>query len=563
MTKLTRRGALGLFGGAAGLAGCESLADKQANKLFDGTVAFDHGVASGDPLTDRVVLWTRVTPSSDEAVWVSWQVFENEALSELIKGGAIRTSASRDFTVKVDAEGLQPGRDYYYVFSVMTVAGEVVSPVGRTRTAAASGNRPVRAAVVSCSNFPFGHFNVYKEIAKQGDLDAVIHLGDYLYEYGPDGYGGETGEALGRPHDPPHEIVSLADYRRRHAQYKSDDALQAAHAAAPWICTWDDHESANNSYRTGAENHDPSEGDWTTRKQRAVQAYLEWMPVRDPAPGMAREALWRTFDFGDVATIACLESRLTGRSQEISWSTELRDIPPDQMGAKAGEVLTRVNDVTRTMLGSEQEDWLSETLAKSVETGKAWQVLANQVIMAEVRLPDFNEALTPAQIAAAVEAAGENGAVVKTIVGFSALGLPQNLDAWDGFPAARERLYTAASEAGATLVTLTGDTHTAWANTLIDAGQSTRGIEFGCTSVTSPGLGRYLTGVEGVGALFSDTNPQVNWFDPDGNGYTLVTFTESEVSASFHKVSTVETRRYSVTEEAAFVYTKEAGLMQV
>ena len=175
--------------------------------------------------------------------------------------------------------------------------------------------------MISCSNWPFGYFNVYKAIAQRDDVDAVIHLGDYIYEYGVDGYGGQVGEQIGRRHDPVTEIVTLEDYRTRHAQYKSDPDLQAAHAIAPWYCTWDDHESTNNSYRSGAENHNPenNEGDWTARKQVAVQAYMEWMPVRELQPGRAAESIYRSADWGDLASIFMLESRLTGRSDEISW----------------------------------------------------------------------------------------------------------------------------------------------------------------------------------------------------------------------------------------------------
>ncbi|MEM9670318.1 MAG: alkaline phosphatase D family protein [Pseudomonadota bacterium] len=560
MTDLTRRGALGLFGGVAGLAGCAATGEGPEPVPFSGNVAFNHGIASGDPLSDRVIIWTRVTPlTGDGPIEVSYIVTEAE--DETVEmSGVFTTSAERDYTVKVDVAGLKDGREYTYSFGVVTTTGEVRSAVGRTRTAAASGIRPLKAAVISCSNFPFGYFNVYDALADEGDLDVVIHLGDYIYEYGPDSYGGEAGEALGRRHNPPHEILVLDDYRQRHAQYKADPSLQKAHASAPWICTWDDHESTNNSYRTGAENHNDGEGDWTERKAQAVQAYLEWMPVRDPAAGQPRAAIWRSFDFGDVATISCLETRLIGRSDEISWGAELAGVAPEDFPETARDVLARVNDPSRTMLGPDQEVWLSGELTGSVQRGKTWQVLANQIIMAEVRMPNFAEKLTQEQIAGAVVAAGENGDFVRQVVGFSTLGLPQNLDAWDGFPAARERLYKSAADVGAHLVTLTGDTHTAWANTLKDTASDVRGVEFGCTSVTSPGLGDYLQGVDSLGEMFSDANDQVNWFDPHGNGYTMVSFHTDRIEAVFRKVSTITEADYDVRTEAEFIYTKESGL---
>ncbi|MEL6324248.1 MAG: alkaline phosphatase D family protein, partial [Pseudomonadota bacterium] len=288
-------------------------------------------------------------------------------------------------------------------------------------------------------------------------------------------------------------------------------------------------------------------------KQRAVQAYLEWMPVRDPVPGAAREALWRSFDFGDVATISCLESRLTGRSEEISWSAELDGVAPADIPAKVGDVLARASDPARTMLGAEQEAWLAATLKASTESGRPWQVLANQVIMASVVPPNFRATLTPEQIAALPEG------LISRLVDFSTLGVPFNLDAWDGFPAARERLYGAAKAADATLVTLTGDTHTAWANPLKDMSGAPRGVEFGCTSVTSPGLGSYMP-IENLGELFADANEQVAWYDPFGNGYTLLTFAADSVNAEFRKVSTIETDDYTVATVAKFRVNRDGDL---
>ena len=559
MTGLTRRRLLALSGSGAGLAACQSGGELAAP--FAGKVGFDHGVASGDALSDRVILWTRVTPErvtpetgrADAAVTVVWQVFEDAGLTREIQAGAAQTSAARDYTVKVDVTGLAPAREYFYAFSVFTEAGVIASPSGRTRTLAASGTRPVRAVFLSCSNYPFGRFNAYDAVSRERDVDVIIHLGDYLYEYGPDGYGGKAGKALGREHVPPYEITTLADYRARHAQYKSDKALQRAHAAAPWICTWDDHESANNSYRTGAQNHsEDTEGRWSDRKQRAVQAYLEWMPVRDPAAGKASAALWRRFDFGDLASVFCLETRLTGRSEEISWSARLAGVQPDGLRAAVRETMEDVSASGRTMLGAAQEDWLSGQLASSVGGGKIWQILANQTIMARVTFPDFNAALTPAQIEDVVAGAGENGAIIKRLVGLSALDVPSNLDAWDGFPAARERLYAAAKSAGASLVTLTGDTHTGWANRLVDAGGEARGVEFGCTSVTSPGLGSILRGVEGLGQMFAGANSDVEWFDPDGNGYAILELSAETARAEFYKVSTITGAPYTVSRIAGF-----------
>jgi len=535
MTLVTRRGLLsGAALGTIGLAACQTA--PKAAKGFEGELAFLHGVASGDPLPGSVILWTRVTPLAGAGpVTVTWAVFETGSETAAANGEVV-TSEARDYTVKADVTGLKPATAYTYRFSAKTADGDVISPDGRTRTPSAEGGAPVKLGVVSCSNWQFGRFSAYVSLAATPDLDAIVHLGDYIYEYGTDGYGGEIAERLGRPHDPPTEIISLSDYRRRHAQYKTDPGLQAAHAAAPWICTWDDHESTNDSYRTGAENHNPDkgEGEWSERKMHAVQAYFEWMPVREPKPGEITSAIWRTFRFGNVATVHALESRLTGRSQPLDWAVALEGATsPAEIGARAVATLQSAADPARTMLGAEQESWLAGELAASVQSGAAWQVLANQVIMARVKLPDFTKTLTPEQIAA------QDRPEVLSFIPFTALGVPFNLDAWDGYPTARERLYAGAAAAGARLVTLTGDTHTAWANELHDAAGARRGVEFACTSISSPGMGAYVKAVPDLGEQISSVNDEVIWHDPFGNGYTLVTLTQTEAKASYHKVASI------------------------
>ena len=561
MVKISRRQALGITGGALGLGACSlrggpDISDLDGLAIYDGEVAFEHGVASGDPMSDSVVIWTRVTPKSGEgAIPVVYRVKQG---SNLVATGTVQTSAARDFTVKVVPEGLQPGTRYSYDFIVPTTGGDVTSPSGATKTtASAESEAPVRFAVVSCSNWPFGFFNAYGEIARTPDLDAVLHLGDYIYEYGVDGYGGAVGEEIGRRHDPVTEIVTLDDYRARHRQYKTDPDLQAAHAAVPWLCTWDDHESANDSYRTGAQNHNPeeNEGDWSDRKQVAVQAYLEWMPVRDPEPGRAKEAIYRRFEFGSVATVFCLESRLTGRSEEISWFNEIVGLPPEQVPAKAMATMARVQSDERTMLGFEQEAWLAEGLAESVEQGTQWQLLANPVVMARVVPPKF------ADILGAETIEDLDNTYLSLLAAFAPLGLPFNLDAWDGFPAARARLYEAAKEAGARLITVTGDTHTAWGNTLIDVDGEQRGVEFGCTSISSPGMGHYMPGVEDLGEMFSDANPEVEYHDPHGHGFTLVTLTKAGVRGDFVKVSTILEKDYTAETSVRYATRAEGSGM--
>ncbi len=559
MTKITRRGLLGAAAtGTLSVAACATPAPAAPKTApYAGEVEFLHGVASGDPLADRVILWTRVTPKSGTGpIPVTYEVTDPADPAAPILTGTATASESRDFCVKVDVTGLKPGTAYLYKFKVATEAGEIVSREGRTKTTSATGSAPVRMGVVSCSNWQFGFFNAYEALSREEDLDVIIHLGDYFYEYGVDGYGGEVATSIGREHDPVTEVVTLADYRMRHAQYKTDPNLQAAHAKAPWICTWDDHESTNNSYRTGAQNHNPEdgEGDWTDRKQAAIQAYFEWQPLREPAAGNITSAVWRSFTFGDVATIHALESRLTGRSPDVSWFDALAGVTDQEvMQQRVAETLRTIRDPSRTMLGAEQEAWLAGELKSSVEKGKSWQVLANQVVMASTTLPNFQKTLTPEQLAA------QDNGFVKTLLGFSTLGLPFNLDAWDGFPAARERLYAGAAAANAKLVTLAGDTHTAWVNTLQDANGEQRGVEFGCTSITSPGSGAYIKDIPDLGEQVMAANEDVVWHDPFSRGYTIVTLTPEAARAEYRTVSNILSHDYSVETVAVYETRQQDG----
>lgn len=253
---------------------CSDLVDRYINE----SSPFLHGVASGDPLADRVVLWTRVTGDADAPaeIPVSWVIAEDPALKRIVGAGVTLTSQDVDFTVKIDAEGLKAEKTYYFRFRSLGHS----SPIGRTKTLPKKDRalERLRLAFASCSNYPYGFFNAYGAIAQRPDLDAVLHLGDYLYEYANGEYG--DGSAIGRVPNPDREIVSLADYRARHAQYKTDPDLQEAHRQHPFIVVWDDHETTNNSWRDGAENHQPEEGDFQARKAAAIQAYFEWMPLR-------------------------------------------------------------------------------------------------------------------------------------------------------------------------------------------------------------------------------------------------------------------------------------------
>jgi phosphodiesterase/alkaline phosphatase D-like protein len=322
-----------------------------------GRRVFRHGVASGDPATDRVILWTRVTAPAQTVPEVSWELSRNPTFTRVVARGMTRTGASRDFTVKIDAGGLAPATTYYYRFRTR---GEQ-SPVGRTRTLPDAGARRVRLAVASCSNLPHGYFNVYRLIADRTDLDAVLHLGDYIYEY-PNGRYGD-GTAFGRIPSPDREIVALADYRTRHAQYKLDPDLQEVHRQHPFIVVWDDHEISNNAWRDGAENHntDQGEGDYTARRAAAVQSYFEWMPIREDR-STRQPRIYRSFPFGDLADLMMLDTRLVDRDEQ----------------ADRRETIAVLDDPKRSLLGPAQEAWLVAELGASKRANVTWQLLGQQ-----------------------------------------------------------------------------------------------------------------------------------------------------------------------------------------
>ena len=543
---VSRRAALGLFGSSALLPGAAIAAPRVA-------VTFDHGVASGDPTTVGAILWTRVTPPDGHAaaVPVTWHVAESKG-AKPVESGQAQARAARDFTVKVEAKRLKSGRDYVYWFE----ANGVRSPDGRLRTLPKGATADIVLAVVSCQLYSGGLFNAYDAIAKLDRLDAIVHLGDYIYEYGQDGYGGAIGRRLGREVDPPHEILTLADYRRRHAQYKRDLDLQAAHARAPMIAVWDDHETANDSYVTGAENHQPAtEGDWGKRKAAAMQAYFEWMPIRDPLPGRPWDAINRTFHFGDLATLAMVETRLLARSEQADAKGD-PDASQDPVA-----VLARRNEPRRELLGEAQRAWLERELRTSVTAGRPWQVLGNQVVMARVPGPPFDRMLPAATLSALL--AGPYGKQVAAAQVKYRAGVPFNLDSWDGYPAARERLYASFRRAGARPLVLSGDSHAFWANALADAEGISVASEFGTSSISSPSVADTLGGLA-LGPMLERAGDEVLFCDQSAKGFILLTLTPERAVADYVAVSTIMAKPYTSNRIARFaVAVTDRGLRRI
>ena len=549
MTEITRRSALFTSVALLGVstAGCAEKIDYQ--------VAYRHGVASGDPETGKVIIWTRITTAHMGPVKGHWQISKNMGFLKLIHKGQFTTDERRDHTVKIDVTRLKSGTTYYYRFMV----GDMVSPIGKTKTLPRGSVDKARFAVVSCSNLPFGLFNVYGEIAKHDHFDAVIHLGDYLYEYGRDGYGGKVGAKLGRQVEPAHEIITLADYRTRHAQYKADPQAQALHAASAFICIWDDHETANDSWKTGAQNHNEGEGSWAERRASAMRAYYEWMPVRDPAPGAAREALFRTYSFGDLLTLISIETRLTARTQPLDYSDHIEALQSRE--GVMGFVKNTLGAENREMLGGAQMDYIDNALTASKTNGQPWRVIANQVMMARIASPD----LTPYKDEDFIYEIEKIFPGIHDSVAISPLGLPRYLDGWDGYPAARERFYARVQSRDVQdLLVLTGDTHECWANKLVTAAGTNMGVELGTTGVTSPGIEAYFgDAAADYSRRLNAKNDDVIYHNIENHGYIDLTLTRTEGRADFVSVDTIYSQKYKAFVSKSFKLEKSGETLKL
>jgi alkaline phosphatase D len=535
-------------GSVAGLSGCVL-----------GSFEFLHGVASGDPLATRVILWTRLSPdvliedsllqlqseargSRDAAlrleelrnVPVFWEVARDPGFRKLVLVGTGIARAAADYTVKVDAAGLHPGTTYFYRFRCLGL----LSPTGRTRTLPARNVEQVKLGVVSCSNYPAGFFNVYAAIAARNDLDALLHLGDYIYEYGRGGYASGPAAQLDREVDPAGETLVLADYRMRYAQYRTDPDLQAVHAALPMIPVWDDHEITNNAWLNGAENHtEGTEGYWPDRRAAAIQAYHEWLPTRLPDPAHP-EKIYRSFEFGELVALHMLDTRVAGRDKPV----ELTDfVGPG--GFDAAGFVAAIGSPVRQLLGYDQTMWLHARLASSRAT---WQVLGQQVLMGRMNVP--LPLLTGTPVAVYAAAVGKAQAGLPLTAAEQALlaqpAIPYNLDAWDGYAAARETVLGTARAYDRNLVVLAGDTHNAWASDLADLGGNPVGVEFATPSVSSPGLETVFPAENpaAFAAIWQQLVGPLVYANTHQRGYMVVTATPAEMRAEWLFVNDILTR---------------------
>lgn len=524
----------------------------------DEPIRFDFGVASGDPLADRVILWTHAKHGAlmepSVSVTLIWQVAHDAAFTQLVASGTVLSEAANGFTAKVDASGLSAGRSYFFRFR----SGDSVSPVGQVRTLPAQGATALRLAVFSCANYPAGYFHAYSEALKV-QADYAVHLGDYIYEYPAGGYASETAASMGRVVVPANECITLDDYRQRYAQYRSDPDLKQLHARLPMIAVWDDHEIANDAHLTGAENHtEGNEGRFADRVSAALKAYHEWMPIR--TQGSDLKQIYRSFDFGGLAALHMLETRLVGREAQVTFAELLNP-------ATAPEALARIASPTRQLMGAQQMQWLQRQLAASTAT---WQVLGQQTLMAEMAFPvsilaALNSTDTSAQAQQAAQQAITDYLTAKaTAAQAPQLLTPQqqalldptvnpllgyNLDAWDGYPAARETVLATAQALGKRLVVLAGDTHNAWHSELRRLDRSLVGHEFATPGVSSPGLEDYLAALPPaqVAQIFTGVIDTLTYADTHRRGFLLMQFTPQQVSGTWYLLDTVKSRTYQVS----------------
>jgi alkaline phosphatase D len=443
---------------------------------------FYHGVASGDPMADRVIIWTRVTPDtvSSDPVLVSWRMATDTGMTTIIQNGSLMTDNTKDYTVKVDVQNLTPNTWYYYEFSVNGFS----SPRGRTRTTPLGNADSLRFAVVSCANYEAGFFNSYKVLLNRADFDAVIHLGDYIYEYETGGYAPNT--AVNRQWIPANEILSLSDYRERYSTYHLDEDLRKLHQQFPFITVWDDHESSNDAWMNGAENHQANEGPFALRKAYAKQAYFEWLPIRETGVSDPYQ-IFRKLSYGNLVDLIMLDTRLHGREVQSGTS---------------GAVVTNTN---RQLLGTDQFSWMSERLDSSQ---CRWKVLTQQVMVAPLKV----------------------------------FGVAVNGDQWDGYPAERDRLFNhILTNNIKDIVVITGDIHSSWANDLPTSsyngstGGGSAGVEFVGPSVTSPGMS-----IPAGSAVIMASNSHIKYADLSQHGFMIMDVNQNRVQNDWYYVPSVD-----------------------
>jgi alkaline phosphatase D len=567
-------------------------------------VHFTHGVASGDPLSDRVILWTRALPGSGShsTVIAQWQVAADPFFDDIISSGTATTSSNTDYTYKVDATGLPANGSFFYRFIVDGKS----SPIGQTKTLPTGMVEQYKIGVASCSNYPQGYFNAYKHMA-ESDLDLVLHLGDYIYEYAQGRYANKVAlEQLGRNVEPTTEILSLEDYRMRYGLYRTDPDLMALHQRHPFICVWDDHELTNNTWKEGAENHNEGEGDFHQRIRAARQAYHEWLPIRTGAQG-DQAPIFRSFQIGDLADLHMLDTRLHGRDRGLEYGKDLSyqslifsnqeegaaKIIADDQGKLSeaaggqrvlvpfdmtGDEPVAITDYTtiaelteqtlpdgwsylpdasrfrkekldnpqRTILGFDQEEWLAKSLKSGQARGSKWQIIGQQVLMGRTGIPKLTLDLQGKP--------KDYVAFVRRLQSLETFGLPFNLDAWDGYPANRQRVYEQLLELASNPIVLAGDTHNAWAFNLSDDNGRAVGVEIGTPGISSPGLESNAATTPGkLARALKQASSELVDVDTSHRGWAELVLTPTCMTNQWHFVDTIMQRDFNVASSSVHV----------
>ncbi|KRC78871.1 alkaline phosphatase D family protein [Sphingomonas sp. Root241] len=516
-----------IVGAGLGLGALVLPAGRGLAQQILGAKGFTHNVASGEPGPDSMLLWTRYVPAvGDNAIRLDAEVALDRDFTRPISGGSVQTGPWRDWTAKITVDGLKPGTVYWYRF---VAPDGSKSPVGRTKTLPVGDAGRFGLGVFSCSNLPYGWFNAYAHAAARSDLDLWLHVGDYIYEYGTPA-ATDLRVLNERTLAPGHEILAIADYRMRYACYRADPDLQRLHQMAPMVAFWDDHESSNDSWEGGAQNHQPAkEGDWNLRRAAAMQVYREWLPVSDEP--------WKAYPIGTLATLYRTESRLLGRTRPADIDAAYRASDSDAALKAFRDGIW--HDPSATMLGSTQESWLAHAF-KANARSTAWQLVGMATIIGRTVMPqDAVSWLRPDTSEKSVASFRNNARAGK-------LGLPMWMDRWDGYPAARSRLLEAAQQADANLVMLSGDSHNAWAYALVEDGRPA-GVEFAGHAVTSQGMeGSMAADPATVAQGFIAANPELKWADTSRRGYMMIEVTPQRVTGEWLFLQTIKARSTSI-----------------
>lgn len=483
-----------------------------------GLTGFTHNVASGEPGPNSVLLWTRYVNPTGGPSKVRVEISESRDFAKIAGGGQMVTGPWRDHTVKITVDNLAPGKWHWFRFIAPDGS---MSPVGRTKTLPVGKASKFNIAIFSCSNLGFGEFNAYGHAAAREDIDLVLHMGDYIYEYGRGGYDG--GAKFAARIFPADEILTLADYRLRYASYRSDPQLQALHANFPMIPNTDDHEGANDAWEGGAQNHTPDEGDWNARRNAAMQVWREWLPVG--------EQPWKEYPIGDLATYYRTDTRMVARSKPNFHGDLMRSADPAKAFADFRDGAWR--DPAMTMFGTEQESWLFGAIARNKAT---WAVLGTGTNMGYNFTPEEAMNWFPK------DAPERTKNFVRQGIAAAKAGLPYNLDNWGGYPVARSRVLAAAQRADANLVVVTGDSHNGWAFDLPEDGKPA-GVEFGGHSVSSPGFESATMGVDPAVIarnLQEASKQELRWVDTSNRGYMHLSLTPQAATNEWVFMQTVK-----------------------